>query len=55
MAVMVYRLMAKNLMTTIQVNFVMIPSKAGMRQHKLTRIVIKFLLIPSQPFLGRPL
>ena len=26
-------LMAKNLIATIQVNFVLIPSEAGMRQH----------------------
>ena len=40
-------------------NFVLIRSEAGMRQHKLTWIVvIKFFshqLIPSQPFLGHPL
>ena len=33
MAVMVYRLMAK-ILITIQVIFVPIPSEAGMRQHK---------------------
>jgi len=27
--------MAKILITTVQVNFVLIPSEAGMRQHKL--------------------
>ena len=27
-------------MTTFQVNFVLIPSEAGMRQHKLTKIVV---------------
>ena len=36
MAVMEYcRLMTK-ILITIQVNFVLIPSEAGMRQHKLT-------------------
>ena len=44
MAVMAYsRLMAKILLTTIQVNFVLIP---GMRQHKLTRIVV-IKILPS--------
>ena len=33
------RLMAKNSKTSIQVNFGLIPSEAGMRQHKLTCIV----------------
>ena len=37
-----YRLMAKLLITTIQVNFVLIPR--GMRQYKLTWIVINFLI-----------
>ena len=47
------------LTTTIQVNFVLIPGEAGIRQHKLTLIdVINFL--PStytilQPFLGQSL
>jgi len=50
--------MAKFLMT-IEMNFVMIPSEAEMRQHKLTNIVvIKIfainLCLPSQPFLGHP-
>ena len=31
-----YWLMAKILITTILVNFMLIPSEAGMRQHKLT-------------------
>ena len=35
MAVMVY-VDGKNFNKTIQVSFVLIPSKAGMRQHKLT-------------------
>ena len=35
MAVMVYA-DGKNLITTIQVNLVLIPSEVGMRQHKLT-------------------
>jgi len=35
-----YRLMAKILLTIIQVNFVLNPSEAGMRQHKLTWIVV---------------
>ena len=35
MAVMVY-VDGKILITTIQVNFVLIPSEAGMRHHKLT-------------------
>jgi len=35
-----YRLIAKNLITIIQVNFVLIPGEAGMRQHKLTCIVV---------------
>ena len=35
-----YRLMGKkSLITTIQVNFMLIPSEAEMRQHKLTWIV----------------
>ena len=34
-----YRLMAKISITTIQVNFVLIPGEARMRQHKLTWIV----------------
>ena len=41
-----YRLIAKILITTIQVNFVLIPSEAVMRQHKLTwSIVIKIFAI----------
>ena len=44
MAVMVYRLMAKILITAIRVNFVMIPGEARMKQHKLIRITaIKIL------------
>ena len=35
MAVMIY-VDGKILVTTIQVNFVLIPSEAGMSQHKLT-------------------
>ena len=31
-----YKLMTKILIITIQVNFALIPSEAGMRQHKLT-------------------
>jgi len=40
--------MAKTLTTTTQVNFVLIPSEAGMRQHKLTSIVVNkiFAIIP---------
>jgi len=48
----------KILVTTIQVNFVLIPSEAGMRQHKFTWIVIIKIFVtnlPSQPFLGRHL
>ena len=41
-----YRLMAKFLIITIEVNFLLIPSKAGMRQHKLTRIVV-IKILPS--------
>jgi len=38
--------MANILITTIQVNFVLIPSEAGMRQNKLTQIaVIKIFAI----------
>ena len=37
--------MAKNLIATILVNFVLIPSIAGMKQHKLTWIVIKIFAI----------
>jgi len=42
----------------IQVNFVLIPGEAWMRQHKFTAImVIKFFHQPelSQPFLGCPI
>ena len=49
------RLIAKNLITTIQVNLVPNPSETWGRQHKFTQIVIiKFFVInlPSQPFLG---
>ena len=35
-----YRLIAKILITAIQVNIVLIPSEAGIRQHKLTWIVV---------------
>jgi len=31
----IVRLIAKILIATIQMNFVLIPSEAGMRQHKL--------------------
>jgi len=31
-----HKLMEKNLITTIQVNFVLIPGEAGMKQHKFT-------------------
>ena len=54
-----YRLMTKILITTIQVNFVLIPSEAGMRQHKLSWIVVINIFCyqstPSQPFLDCPL
>ena len=44
-SVMVYTLMAKNLIT-IQVSFVLIPSEAWKRQHKVTWIVgIKLFVI----------
>jgi len=49
------RLIAKNLITTIQVNSVLILSETWRRQHKFTWIVvIKIFAInlPSQPFLG---
>jgi len=48
----------KILITTIQVNFVLIPSEAGMRQHKLTRIIV-IEILPSTytitAIFGRPL
>jgi len=34
--------MAKFLIKTIQVNFVLIPSEAGMGQHKLTELLLNF-------------
>ena len=37
---------AKILITKIQVNFVLIPSEAGMRKHKLIRIVV-IKILPS--------
>jgi len=49
------RLMAKFLITTIQVNLVPIPSETWRRQHKFTWIVIIKIFtisLPSQPFLG---
>jgi len=51
-------LIAKILITTIQVNLMPNPSKMWRRQHKFTWIVvIKIFAInlPSQPFLGRHL
>ena len=46
------------ILITIQVNFVLIPDEAGMRQYKFTWIVdikICHQPIPSLSFLGRPL
>jgi len=53
----IHRLMTKILITTIQVNFVLISSETGVRQHKLTWIVVIICHqpIPSQPFIGHPL
>jgi len=52
------RLMAKFLITTIQVNLVPNPSETWRRQHKFTWIVVikNFAIsLPSQPFLGHHL
>jgi len=49
------RSVIKILITTIQVNFVPNASKAGMRQHKFTWIVVIKIFVtdlPLQPFLG---
>ena len=46
MAVMVqYRLMAKKLITTIQVSFVLIPSEAGIRQPPLLILTSTYTII----------
>ena len=48
----------KILIATIQVNFVPIPSEAGMRQHTFTWIVVMKIFVtgqPSQLFLDRHL
>jgi len=44
--------MAKILIATIQVNFVLIPSEAGMRQHKLTWIKIFSMTYHPSHFLA---
>ena len=52
------RIIAKFLITTIQVNLVPIPSEVWRRQHKFTWIVaIKkiAIILPSHPLLGRHL
>ena len=52
------RIMAKFLLTTIQVNLVSIPSESWRKQHKFAWIVfIKnfAIILPSQPLLGRHL
>jgi len=52
------RLMAKLLITAIQVNLVLNPSETWRRQHKFTWIVVikNFAIsLPSQSFLGRHL
>jgi len=49
------RLMAKFLITTIQVNFVPNPSEAWRRQHWIVIIKNFAISLPSQPFLGRHL
>ena len=55
-AVMV--IMAKFLIITMQVNFVLIPSEAWRGQRKFSRIVVikNFaIILPTQPLLGRHL
>ena len=52
------RIMAKFLITTIQVNLVPISSEVWRRQHKIAWIVVikNFaIILPSQPLLGRHL
>ena len=52
------RIMAIFLITTIQVNLVLIPSEAWRRQHKFAWIVVikNFaIILPSQPLLGHHL